>query len=123
MIAIDSSALRHYLDGASEYDIDTVQLLVDRHEIILPPIVVTEALSDPELPPAYLPKIVSFPLLSTKVGHWERAGLLRAEVLRRKLKGGLADCLIAQSCIDHDIPLITHGRDFRHFVSAGLTLL
>jgi predicted nucleic acid-binding protein len=54
-------------------------------------------------------------------GH--RAGLLRAELLRGILKAQLADCLIAQSCIDHDIPLITYDRDFRHFVHAGLKLL
>ena len=39
------------------------------------------------------------------------------------LKAGLADALIAQSCIDHNVPLVTHDRDFRHFVKAGLKLL
>jgi predicted nucleic acid-binding protein len=34
-----------------------------------------------------------------------------------------SDTLIAQTCIDHDVPLITRDQDFRHFVSAGLTLL
>jgi hypothetical protein len=29
----------------------------------------------------------------------------------------------SQSCIDHDIPLITYDHDFRHFVQAGLKLL
>jgi hypothetical protein len=27
----------------------------------------------------------------------------------------LADALIAQSCLDHDVPLITRDAEFRHF--------
>ncbi len=123
MIAVDSSSLRRYLDGAPGRDTDSMQLLIDRREIILPPIVVTEALSDPVLPLGYVAKVRSFPILPIKIGHWERVGLLRADLLRRELKAMIPDCLIAQSCIDHGIPLITHDRDFRHFVPAGLTLL
>lgn len=60
---------------------------------ILPPVVVTELLSNPLL------------------------------ILRARRKAKLADCLIAQSCIDNDAPLITYDRDFRHFERAGLKLL
>jgi len=31
----------------------------------------------------------------------------------------LADTLIAQSCIDHDVRLVTRDDDFRHFVRLG----
>jgi predicted nucleic acid-binding protein len=35
----------------------------------------------------------------------------------------LGDALIAQSCIDHDVPLITRDTDFRHFAKhCGLKL-
>lgn len=33
------------------------------------------------------------------------------------------EVIIAQSCLDHDIPLITYDLDFRHFIPAGLKLL
>jgi len=55
-------------------------------------------------------------------GYWERAGLLRSQLLYFKLKANLGDSLVAQSCIDHDVPLITYDRDYRHFVRAGLKL-
>ncbi|MGE3344308.1 MAG: type II toxin-antitoxin system VapC family toxin, partial [Vicinamibacterales bacterium] len=64
------------------------------------------------------------PLLDIEPGFWERAGLLRASVLKQKKKARVADALIAQSCLDHSTPLVTRDRDFRHFAStAGLPLL
>ena len=50
-------------------------------------------------------------------------GYLRSEVIRGGRKAPLADALIAQSCMDHDIPLITRDGDFRNFRRAGLKLL
>jgi predicted nucleic acid-binding protein len=36
----------------------------------------------------------------------------------------MGDVLVAQSCLDHKVPLITRDRDFRHFARlAGLKLL
>lgn len=49
-------------------------------------------------------------------------GVLRATIIRAKLKANLADSLIAQGCIDHDLPLITYDGDF-DFVDLGLKLL
>jgi predicted nucleic acid-binding protein len=41
-----------------------------------------------------------------------------------KTKAKLADTLIAQLCIDHEVPLITRDRDFSHFQKfCGLKLL
>ncbi|MFP5246414.1 MAG: PIN domain-containing protein [Thermoanaerobaculia bacterium] len=54
--------------------------------------------------------------------HRQRAGALRATLKRQGLRAGVADCLIAQSCIDHDLALITYDADFRHFLNAGLRL-
>jgi hypothetical protein len=56
-------------------------------------------------------------------GYWERAGLLRAKVLARRRRARLADTLIAQSCLDHDVELIARDRDFGPFAElAGLRL-
>ncbi|MBZ5580382.1 MAG: hypothetical protein LAP40_27835 [Acidobacteriia bacterium] len=42
----------------------------------------------------------------------------------RAQQGRLGDALIAQSCIDRGIPLITRGRDLRTFAeAAGLDLV
>jgi predicted nucleic acid-binding protein len=44
-------------------------------------------------------------------------------VLAKRRKARLGDALIAQSCIDHGIPLLTRDRDFRAFAAAaGLDL-
>jgi len=66
---------------------------------------------------------MQLPVLEVTEGYWQRAGLLRARVLARGRRARLADTLIAQSCLDHDLPLITRDADFRHFATlAGLRL-
>ena len=91
--------------------------------LLLPPPVLSEVLSDPTLPNEKAQIVGAIPLLDVLDGYWERAGRLRAFLLAHGRKGFLADVLIAQSCIDHDVPLITYDRDFRHFERAGLKLL
>jgi predicted nucleic acid-binding protein len=88
----------------------------------VPPIVVTEPLSVPPPTAAARRFITTIPLLPIVDGYWERAGELRYNVRAQKKAAGLGDCLIAQSCIDNDIPLITYDLDFRHFEPAGLKL-
>jgi predicted nucleic acid-binding protein len=59
-----------------------------------------------------------------EAGFWERAAATRATVLAKKLRARLADTLIAQSCIDHGVALVTRDSDFRHFARhAGLVLV
>ena len=53
-----------------------------------------------------------------------RAGLTRADLLKLKIKPRLADSLIAQFCIDHEIPLHARDTDFRPFAKYfGLQLV
>ena len=88
----------------------------------VPAIVITEVLSNPEITADAIRLIAGLPQLKITHGFWQRAGDLRRGLLAAKLRAGLADCLIAQSCIDNGVPLITYDRDFRHFEPAGLTL-
>ena len=45
-------------------------------------------------------------------------------MLAKKRKARLGDALIAQSCIDGGVPLITRDRDFQAFAdTAGLNLI
>jgi predicted nucleic acid-binding protein len=57
-------------------------------------------------------------VLST-AGGLGPAGLLRAKLLARKHRARLADTLIAQSCIDHEVRLVTRDADFRRFARLG----
>jgi predicted nucleic acid-binding protein len=64
------------------------------------------------------------PLVEVEPGYWQRAGELRAKVLAKRRKARLGDALIAQTCIDRGIPLLTRDRDFRALAdAAGLDLL
>ena len=88
------------------------------------PLVLTELLSDPKLPPDVAQDLSELPLLEPGEGYWHRAGALRARVLAKRRKARLGDALIAQSCIDDNTPLVTRDRDFRAFgAAAGLDLI
>jgi predicted nucleic acid-binding protein len=68
--------------------------------------------------------VVKIPQLEIHPGYWERAGKLRARMLRRQVRAKVADTLIAQSCLDHGVPLVTRDRDFSSFQKfAGLRVL
>jgi predicted nucleic acid-binding protein len=95
----------------------------DSHRLLLPPPVLSEALSDPQLGIEKAALIRRLPLLPLFDGYWQRAGIMRAWLKREGYKGVLADCLIAQACIDTRVPLITYDHDLRHFERAGLDLL
>lgn len=87
------------------------------------PIVLSELFSDPNFPASYRSRLTSLQLLEIHEGFWERSGILRASLIKRRLKAKLADTLIAQLCIDHGVPLVTRDRDFTHFARyAGLKL-
>jgi hypothetical protein len=91
---------------------------------VLPPVVLTELLSDPGLPGSVRSLLTALPQLQVETGYWERAGLLRAKVIKQRRKARTADALIAPSCLDQSVPLITRDRDFRQFARAtGLPLM
>ena len=123
MIAIDTSAMSRALDGILDATTAAVRNAVSAGEAYFPPVVLAELLSNPQMTIDARRYVDKVPLLLIHPGYWERTGLLRAEVKSPTRKAHLADCLIAQSCIDHDIPLITYDRDFRHFTDAGLILI
>lgn len=119
MVALDSSALIAFLAGVSGEDTDFVDQALATRQGCLPPAVLSEMLSDPKLPRDVHDLLVQIPRLELLDGYWERVGQLRAKVLRLKHRAPLAAALIAQSCIDHDVALVTRDLDFRHFVRAG----
>jgi len=119
MIAADTSSMVAFLAGDNGDDVDLIQSALDHRQLALPPVVLTELLSDPALPDRVRALLSALPILDIEPGFWERAGLLRASVLRLKKKARVADALIAQSCLDQSSPLVTRDRDFRHFARAA----
>jgi hypothetical protein len=98
VIAADTSTWIAFLEGTEGEDTQ----LLDR------------ALEDRQV--RMVPEIAS--------GYWQRAPVSRAKVLAKRRKARLGDALIAQSCIDRGISLLTRDRDFRTFAeAAGLGLV
>lgn len=122
MIAADTSTWISFFEGEQGEDVAALAKALQSRQVVMPPPVLTELLSDPELPASVAQTLLELPLVSLKDGFWERAGRLRAKVLARKRKARLGDVLIAQCCLDADLALITRDGDFKTF-SAGLNLL
>jgi predicted nucleic acid-binding protein len=124
MIAVDTSSWIAFLSGIGGPDVALVENALVEQQACLPPVVLTELLSDPELPENVELLFRTLPRLAVPDGYWERAGALRARVLASSRKAPLADALIAQSCVDHGVALITRDWDFRNFARvAELQLL
>jgi predicted nucleic acid-binding protein len=115
MIAADTSSLVAFLEGDSGSDVDIVEDSLRSQILTLPPVVLTEIISDPKLPKQVYKILLGLPILETLPGYWQRAGETRAKILSRSLKVRVADALIAQSCLDYNVALITRDKDFRHF--------
>ncbi|MGA2559674.1 MAG: PIN domain-containing protein [Terracidiphilus sp.] len=122
MIAADTSTWISFFEGEQGDDVLALARALESRQVVVPPPVLTELLSDPELSASVAQTLMELPLVAMKDGFWHRAGKLRAKVLARKRKARLGDALIAQCCIDADIALITRDGDFKAF-SAVLNLL
>jgi predicted nucleic acid-binding protein len=124
MIAADTSTWVAFLEGGAGADIELLDRALADRQVLMVPVVLTELLSDPKLPSDIARTLSEVPLVEIETDYWQRAGRLRAKVLAKRRKARLGDALIAQSCIDRGIALLTRDRDFRAFAeSAGLALL
>jgi predicted nucleic acid-binding protein len=124
MIAVDTSSWLAFLQGDAGEDVELLDRALQDRQVLMAPGVVTEVSSDPKLSAEVSQTLSELPLIEVRPGYWQRAGELRARVLAKRRKARLGDALIAQSCIDHGIPLLTRDRDFRAFAdAAGLGLL
>ena len=124
MLCVDTSSLIAYLQGSKGKDVELVDQALADQAVVLACVTITELLSDPDLPMETRAIILGLPMLPLTDSYWERAGLLRASILRRGAKARLADTLIAQQCLDHHATLVTRDRDFKVFrQTAGLNVL
>jgi len=119
MIAADTSTWVAYLEGDGAEDAQLLDRALQDRQVLMVPVVLAELLSDPKLPPGVAQTLAELPLIEIRPGYWQRAGVLRAKVLGKGRKARLGDALIARSCIDRGIPLLTRDRDFRAFADAA----
>jgi predicted nucleic acid-binding protein len=124
MIAADTSTWISFFEGGSGNDVELLDRALRDRQVVMAPAVLTELLSAPKLSAAISTSLRELPLLEIRPGYWERAGKLRAKALARRRKARLGDALIAQSCIDGGVPLLTRDGDFKAFAeSAGVEFL
>jgi predicted nucleic acid-binding protein len=119
MIAADTSTWIAYLQDEAGTDVRLLDAALEDRQVLMPPVVLTELLSDPKLPSEVAETLSQLPLIEPTAGYWQRAGILRARVLAKRRRARLGDALIAQSCVDREIPLLTRDRDFQAFVDAA----
>ena len=119
MISADTSTWIAFLQGERGDDTDLLDRALADKLVVMVPVVLTELLSDPKLDGSVGRTLAGLPLLEIQSGFWERAGRLRAVVLAKRRKARLGDALIAQACVDHQVPLLTRDRDFRAFAEAA----
>lgn len=123
MIAADSSTLIAYIQGDGGADVDAFDAGLIAGTLCLPPVVLTEVLCQPGLPARHRDLVLRLPRLDVLPDYWTRVAAIRATLIEKRLRARLADALIAQACLDHDVALISRDRDFRHFAEhCGLKL-
>jgi predicted nucleic acid-binding protein len=119
LIAADTSTWVAYLDGVDATDTRLLDRTLQGGQLLMPPAVLTELVSNPDLPVDIAQDLLEVPLIEVDSGFWLRAGQLRAKVLARRRKARLGDALIAQSCIDRGVALLTRDGDFQAFAETA----
>ncbi len=124
IVAADTGALVVYLAGDRGRSSLVIQEALENDNLRLPPPVITEILAYRFQSPERAALIARSPMLDLREGYWSRAGEARRLLQTLGLKARTVDALVAQCCIDSEVPLIAIDPDFRHFVAhCGLKLV
>jgi predicted nucleic acid-binding protein len=119
LIVADSSVLIPWAEGNPTDKTRLLRFHMQQRTLRVVPVSVTELLSAPNLRPEVRLVAETLDILELQDGYWARAGLLRGRCLAAGRRARLADALIAQACLDADLPLLTNDTDFEVFLSIG----
>lgn len=123
MIASDTNLLVALIRGEKSFEVERLTDAIKGGNLALPPVVLTEILSDPSPLRDLRAILANVELLPVLDGYWERAGETRSKLFKAGYKAKTADTLLAQSCIDHDVALMTRDSGFQRFAKhCGLRL-
>jgi len=123
MIAADTSTWINFYQQKNIPEVAALKNSLESNSLVMPPPVLIELLSSVFLLEDHKIYFKLLPRLPLTEGYWERSGQLRYKLQKEKLKSRAMDCMIAQICIDHHVPLISNDSDFRHFAKHGLILI
>jgi predicted nucleic acid-binding protein len=119
LIVADSSVLIPWAEGNPTNKTRLLRFHMQQRTLRIAPVSITELLSAPNLRPEVRLVAETLDILELQDGYWARAGLLRGRCLAAGRRARLADALIAQACLDADLPLLTNDTDFEVFRSIG----
>jgi predicted nucleic acid-binding protein len=119
LIVADSSVLIPWAEGLVTAQTDLLDQHIAQGTLRVVPFSITELLSPPNLRPEVRLVAETLDILELQDGYWARAGLLRGRCLAAGRRARLADALIAQACLDADLPLLTNDTDFEVFQLIG----
>lgn len=123
MICADTNCWIAYLAGEAAADTQHLDDALANGAVMMAPPVLAELFTDPMLPADDERELAVIPMLEILPGFWSRTGKLRATLRKHNYKAHLVDTLIAQFCIDHNVPFLTRDRDFRPFAKFGGLIL
>ena len=125
VVSADTSILSDYFEGKDSIAIAFLEQKITNRQFVLIWPTIMELFSNPApLKDAIKDFITSLPCIDFDEETWMRAAKNRAFLRAKKLKAHFAYALIAQSCIDAGIPLLTRDADVKHFeVHCGLKLV
>jgi predicted nucleic acid-binding protein len=119
LIVADSSVLIPWAEGIVTAKTNLLDYHIQQETLRVAPVSITELLSTRDVRPVIRIVAEMLDVLEMRVGYWERAGLLRGKCLAAGRRARLADALIAQTCLDEDLPLLTNDGDFDVFRQIG----
>ena len=122
MIADTSIWIDHFL-GKPGDDLDLFRTALNEGRIMMAPAVLSELLSSTEMTSDIEKALSEMPFASPASTFWRDTGKLRRHLAKQGTKASLADCLVVQSCLEQDLPLLTRDKGIKKFAAtAGLTL-
>ncbi len=92
MIAADTSTWIAFLQGGKGEDAELLDRALEDRQVLMVPAVLTELLSDPEVPSSVAETLSEVPLIEIKTGCCQRAEVLRAKVLAKAPRSALRRC-------------------------------
>lgn len=123
MIA-DTSVWIDFFLGSPGGDLDLFRSALNEGRVMMAPAVLSELLSSTEITPEVQKALLEMPFAIPTPAFWEETGKLRRLLAKQGTNATLADCLVVQSCLEQDLPLLTRDQGIKKFASkAGLRLV
>jgi predicted nucleic acid-binding protein len=123
VIADTSVWIDHFL-GKPGADLELFRSALNEGRVVMSPTVLSELLSSTAMPPEVERALSEMPFATPAPDFWKDAGKLRRTLAKQGVNASLADCLVAQSCLEHRLPLLTRDQGIKKFAAkAGLALL